>query len=201
MASNEKVTGRKKLDITSLALVAAVVAGAGGLGWVLWNQRTPIQGDQTSAAAAAPAAVISPDAIEPEVAADPNSKVMRMLSELQSRSVEPAVNPPAAVQAARPDPSADGIITIISKSASSTTRVPAGAPASSNVAPDVDYASQSNNNGGGPKVYTTRDPNLDKPPEPRRSGKPRYYDFDHKDSYSSPDDDSQFQRRTIYKSR
>jgi hypothetical protein len=202
MASDNKVAaGKKKGDLTSLVLVLSVLAGAGGVGWVLWKNHAQIEQDETSAAVT-PAPVASGEPAEPNAAAaDPNSKVMRMLNELQSRRIEPAAKPRAAA-ATRPDPSTGGIITIVSKNGTSISRVAPGSSAapSQNFAPNVDADPPSNNNSDGPKIYTTRDPNLDKPPEQRRSGKPRYYDFDHKESYTQ-EDDPQFQKRTTYKSK
>ena len=183
MPSSDKqsVVKRPKGNPLSTFLVVAAVAAAGGVGHFLWKFQARLN---DGAAAGTTAAVAARSMPEPEAQLDPDNKVVRALNELQAPRVQNAPRPAAADGLALGAPipivsggkSVRGGISIVGKNGAVSGVAPA-TPADLRGRDDY-YAPSSGSPGDGPKIYTSRDPNLDLPLPSHRSGRPRYYDFE-----------------------
>lgn len=183
MQSDKKSIVRKpKGNALSTFLVVAAVAAVGGTGRFLWNYQARLNDGSSAGVSTAVAAQALP---EPEAQLDPDNKVMRALNELQAPRVQNAPRPVADnASAGAPIPivsggkSVRGGISIVGKNGAVSGVAPATVDdhRRRDEYSGPSYASPSP--GDGPRIYTSRDPNLDLPPPSYRSGRPRYYDFE-----------------------
>jgi hypothetical protein len=196
-----KPKSKKKANPLSTFMVLSAVAAAGATGHFLWKYQARLE----QPAAAPVATTVQPSLPEPDVAVDPNSKVLRAIQELQQARVAPAPRP-EPLESTKPQQaimgatgkSVRGGITIMGKNgvtagvapASAADRAGAGNYSSA-------YPAARPDPNAGPKVYTSRDPNLDNPSNGLEgTGRPRYYNYDLKGSYSSGTSGTYETRRT-----
>jgi hypothetical protein len=195
VASDKQVAVRKKGNVMSSFLVVAALIAAGGVGRFLWQYQARLDHESP---APTPVAAAAADAL-PDSAATTSTPTQ--FTQVRPAAAAPAPEPNAApipIYAGKPSHrrSVHGDIKIVGK----TRTVEAVAPATAEdiAGPDAYAGNPSRITNDAPRIYSPRDPNRDAPPAPTGPGKPRYYDFDSRQSLTDTDDPT-FRRRQIVK--